>query len=391
MQAAAPLSAAAIFLRFLRFGLMAWGGPVAQIAMLRRELVEQQAWVSGPRFNRILAVFQILPGPEAHELCVHLGMIRGGRAGGIAAGLGFMLPGLVLMLLASWLYFRLDIAGGALAPVFLGVQFTVLALIVRAVHQIGRHALLDVWLWAAAAGAAAAGLAGAPFWIVLPAASLAYAGLRRGRRVLATCVVLTAGAVAVLLPAGSGGAPPSPEPANADLLALLLSGLKVGLLTFGGAYAAIPFLRDDAVGRGWLSEAQFLDGVALAGALPAPLIIFSAFVGWAAGGAPGALLMTAGVFLPAFAFSLVLFERIEALAEARRLRSFLGGVTAAVVGLIAAAAFELAQALLVRTPSLPASALIFALALSALYGWRNRASVPLTVLGGGLAGVLLFG
>jgi len=125
--AAAPLSTAALFLRFLRFGLIAWGGPVAQVAMIRRELVEQQAWVSAPRFNRMLAVFQILPGPEAHELCVHLGMIRGGRAGGIAAGLGFMLPGLVLMLLASWLYFRLDIAGGALGPVFLGVQFAVLA------------------------------------------------------------------------------------------------------------------------------------------------------------------------------------------------------------------------------------------------------------------------
>jgi len=166
---------------------------------------------------------------------------------------------------------------------------------------------------------------------------------------------------------------------------------KAAFVTFGGAYAAIPFLRDDAVGRGWLSEAQFLDGVAIAGALPAPLIIFATFVGWAAGGAPGALLMTAGVFLPAFAFSLLLFERIEALAEARRLRLFLGGVTAAVVGLIAAATFDLGEALLARTPSLPVGALIFALALLALYGWRSRASVPLTVLGGGGAGALLFG
>jgi chromate transporter len=209
---------------------------------------------------------------------------------------------------------------------------------------------------------------------------------------LAACVVLTAAAVAVLLPAGSGAAlPPGPAAAAPDLLALFLSGLKVGLLTFGGAYAAIPFLRDDAVGRGWLSEAQFLDGMAIAGALPAPLIIFSTFVGWAAGGAPGALLMTGGVFLPAFAFSLLLFERIEALAEARRLRLFLGGVTAAVVGLIAAATFDLGEALLARTPSLPVGALIFALALLALYGWRSRASVPLTVLGGGGAGALLFG
>src|SRR5918997_574154 len=97
-QAAAP-SVTAIFARFLRFGLLAWGGPVAQIAMLKRELVEEEKWVSPTRFNRLLAVFQVLPGPEAHELCVHFGMIKRGRLGGIAAGLGFMLPGLLLILL----------------------------------------------------------------------------------------------------------------------------------------------------------------------------------------------------------------------------------------------------------------------------------------------------
>jgi chromate transporter len=89
---------AAIFARFLRFGLLAWGGPVAQIAMIKRELVEEQEWLTPERFNRLLAVYQVLPGPEAHELCVHLGMMKRGRLGGILAGLGFMLPGFVLML-----------------------------------------------------------------------------------------------------------------------------------------------------------------------------------------------------------------------------------------------------------------------------------------------------
>ena len=88
----------AIFVRFLRFGLLAWGGPVAQIAMIKRELVEEEKWLSPARFNRLLAVYQVLPGPEAHELCVHLGMMKGGRLGGVLAGLGFMLPGLLLCL-----------------------------------------------------------------------------------------------------------------------------------------------------------------------------------------------------------------------------------------------------------------------------------------------------
>src|SRR5918997_2836446 len=92
-----------LFLRFLRFGLLAWGGPVAQIAMIRKELVDEERWLPSARFNRLLAVYQVLPGPEAHELAVHLGMLRGGRLGGLLAGLGFMLPGFVLMFLLSWL------------------------------------------------------------------------------------------------------------------------------------------------------------------------------------------------------------------------------------------------------------------------------------------------
>jgi chromate transporter len=135
------LSHGQIFLRFLRFGFLAWGGPVAQIAMIRRELVDEERWISSSRFNRLLAVYQVLPGPEAHELCVHIGMLPGGRLGGFLAGLGFMLPGFVLMFALSWLYFQIDISQSALGPIFLGVQVAVIALIVRAVHRIGGHIL----------------------------------------------------------------------------------------------------------------------------------------------------------------------------------------------------------------------------------------------------------
>src|SRR5215213_2359193 len=100
---------------FLRFGLLAWGGPVAQIAMLRQELVEEERWISRARFNRVLAVYQVLPGPEAHELCVYFGYLVHGRLGGLLAGLGFMLPGLVLMLLLSWLYVAVRLASPLLA------------------------------------------------------------------------------------------------------------------------------------------------------------------------------------------------------------------------------------------------------------------------------------
>ena len=169
---AAAQSTLQIFWRFLRFGLLAWGGPVAQIAMVRRALVDEEHWVTSGRFNRLLAIYQVLPGPEAHELCVHLGMVAGGRRGGLAAGFGFMLPGFVLMFALSWLYFRLDLTQSALGALFLGVQVGVIALIVRAVHRIGGHVLTDGWLWAIGIVAAIAAYAGVSFWIVLPAAGL---------------------------------------------------------------------------------------------------------------------------------------------------------------------------------------------------------------------------
>jgi len=104
-------SPGAIFLRFLKFGALAWGGPAAQIEMIRKECVEDEGWVSPESFKKTLAVYQILPGPEAHELCVYFGRIRGGKLGGFLAGLGFMLPGFVLMLALSAAYVEFDLAG----------------------------------------------------------------------------------------------------------------------------------------------------------------------------------------------------------------------------------------------------------------------------------------
>lgn len=388
-----------IFVRFLRFGLLAWGGPVAQIAMIRRELVDEERWLSSGRFNRLLAVYQVLPGPEAHELCVHIGMLAGRRLGGIMAGLGFMLPGFVLMFALSWLYFKIDIGQSALGPIFLGVQVAVIALIVRAVHRIGEHVLLDRWLWGIGIASAVAAFLGASFWITLPAAGLAYALAKREQLVLAIVALLAAATLAysvgpengLLQSLSPGLAMEGAVAQQPSLLSIFLSGLKAGLLTFGGAYTVIPFLRDDAVGNGWMTDAQFLDGLALSGILPAPLIIFSTFVGYFGGGPFGAVAMTVGIFLPAFGFSLLLHDRLEKVVENRMLHSFLEGVAAGVVGLIAATTVELAVTLVQRLPSLPAGLLVFVVALAVLYLWKSKMNVVLALLGAGFLGWLLFG
>jgi chromate transporter len=393
----------AIFARFLRFGLFAFGGPVAQIAMLRHELVEQEQWVTGERFNRLLAVYQVLPGPEAHELAVHMGLVRGGRLGALLAGLGFMLPGFVLMLLLSWLYLRIDLTQATVAAALLGAQVAVVALVTRAVPRIGRHILVDGWTWAIAIVAGLATLAGITFWIVLPLSAASYALAPRGgdlRRSAISAAAVLAGlfmltgfaALAVIGVPAEGQAPDvSVVTSTADPPALFASGLKAGLLTFGGAYTAIPFVRHDAVGSGWLTDGQFLDGLALSGILPAPLIIFATFVGFVAGGLAGGVAITLGIFLPAFSFALLFGDRLEALVEWAPLHRALEGVAAGVVGIIAVTAIQLGANVAGRLPSLVIGAAIFAASLAVLFRWRSRWATPAVVAAGALSGWLLLG
>ena len=382
------LSLAAVFLRFLRFGSLAWGGPVAQIAMLQRELVEQERWVSPERFNRALAVYQVLPGPEAHELCVWFGMIARGRLGAVLAGLGFMLPGFLLMLALSALYANGVLRTPELRPLFLGLQAAVIAMIVRALFRIGHHALFDRWLAGIAMACCASTLLGVHFAIALAFGGVSYVWLRRRRWWLpAAGALLFASWTAFVLfdaPAPSAIDAWTAATVAPSAPALFLSGLRTGLLTFGGAYTAIPFLQHDAVTAGaWMTNDQFLEGLALGGVLPAPLIIFGTFVGYVGGGPLGALVLTAGIFLPAFGFTLLghgLFERITGSAAVHNL---LDGVTAGVVGIMAATTIGLVRSGITDAPT----ACIAAVGLAMLWFWRSRAAVPLTVLAGGLLGL----
>jgi chromate transporter len=390
-----------LFLRFLRFGLLAWGGPVAQIDMIRHELVERERWISPEHFRRLLAIYQVLPGPEASELCVHFGILARGRWGGVLAGLGFMLPGFLLMFLLSWAYLRLDVTATAFAAVFLGIQPAVIALIVRACHRIGGHCLVDGPLWAIAIASALGELLGISFWITLGLSGLAYVFAKQRRWVLiGLALAVFAAAIWQLSPVIGGqqavfpdhtavaGAAQDRETGRATPVRMFTSGLRAGLLTFGGAYTAIPFLREDAVEQGqWMSERDFLDGVALSGILPAPLIIFSTFVGYFGGGALGALAMTLGVFLPAFGFSLLFHRHLEAVIRIPLLRHFLEGVTAGVVGLIAVTTIDLARTAIHGLPAL----LICLAALPLIYLWKSKLVVPLIILLAGLAGWWIFG
>ena len=251
-----------------------------------------------------------------------------------------MLPGFVLILLLAWAYTVFGAAG--LLPLFAGAAPPVTAMIVRALHKIGGHALKTRGLWAAA---------------------------------------FIGAVLALLLPQGGGGAA-----AEATSAGLLGEGLKAGLLSFGGAYTALPFLRAGMVDvYDGVTAQAFIDGLALASVIPAPTVIFGTFLGYLADGLPGALLVTAGIFAPAFAFTLCGHKYLERAVEDKRLHGALDVVAAMVVGVLAVTAGQIAVQTLDNTGAM----VMCAAALLVLYAWRSAWAVPVVVMGGLLLGLVV--
>jgi len=367
-----------IFGRFLKFGALAWGGPAAQISMISRECVDEERWVDEETFKKTLAVYQVLPGPEAHELCVYFGRIRGGRLGAFLAGLGFMLPGFLLMLGLSVLYVEAGL-DDSFEDLFYGLNAAVPALVAMAIVRLGRKFITDLPLaLLAVASLVATALLDVSFIFVLLGTGLVYWVLRSGG-----------------WSGGAGSLIPTPAVWKGLVIGavsfglvseIFLEGLKAGLLTFGGAYTVVPWLQQSAVEtQHWLTRSEFLDGLALGGILPAPLIIFSTFVGYLAGGIWGSLAMTVGIFLPAFVFPIFLHRYLVAVAENPHIRPFLLGVAAGVIGLIGAVTIDIVDAGVVDVPS----ALIAIGAFAALYRFHSKLTVLWVMLGSGLLGAAL--
>lgn len=351
---------------FARVGLESFGGPAGQIAVMHRILVEEKRWISEERFLHALGYCTLLPGPEAMQLATYVGWLLHGTAGGLAAGVLFVLPGFVSILALSFLY----ALGGSLAAVqgiFLGLKPAVLALVLEALVRIGRRALVHRVHVAIAAGAFAAIAAFAvPFpWIVIGAGLLGAAGARA-------------------LPRAFGGAPVEAQAAPPGAFAHALRAVAVWLpvwlapvtllvavrgrgdvfaelgvffsqtavVTFGGAYAVLVYVAQRAVeGFGWLSAGEMLDGLGLAETTPGPLIQVVQFVGFlAAWRSPGGLepaaaavlasvLVTWVTYAPCFLWIFVGAPYVERLRASAALRGALAGILAAVVGVIANLAF----------------------------------------------------
>lgn len=405
MNEARQPSALAVFRRFLGHGCRAFGGPFVQIETLHHELVERAGWVDRDRFRRALAVYQALPGPEATEMCIWLGTTVRGRLGGLLAGLGFVLPGLSLMLLAAFALQAHALPDWCTIGIA-GMQGGALALLLRAAWRLvlANTHRRRLPLTIAAAATLGAGL-GAPFaasllaggFVLQLANRLAPAGRTttaspRTVQALVWLVVL-AWATAVGIAAWSNG---GPQPTSTAVLAptpptvatLANVGLGAGLLTFGGAYTAIPFLQQAATGAGgWMTNADVLSGIAVGSVLPAPMIVVGTWVGWAGGGLLGALVLSLGIFLPAFLFPLLLHHPLERLTRRPSVHAFLDGIAAAVSGLVVATALQMSWAHTARfgIPGL----LVVALVVLVLERWRSPLSVPVVMLASAATGWLV--
>jgi chromate transporter len=339
------------FRYWLRLGLISFGGPVAQIAIMHRELVEERRWIDERTYLNALNLCILLPGPEALQLAIWLGWRLHGIAGGVIAGLFFVLPSIALLLVLSFVY-ALHGDVPLVAAALLGLKATAIALIVQALVRIARRALRNPLHWLLA-GMALVLMVGrlAPFPLVVAGAALVgFLMSKQGSpqpptapvafpwRTLATGFALwVVPAIAILLLAG-------PESLFADVYRFFTTA---ALVTFGGAYAVLAWVNQQAVEvYGWLTQAETIAGLALAETTPGPLIIVLQFVGFMAGWnqpgtlAPAAAATAAGLlaswatFLPSFVFILAGAPYGDKLSSNVRLSAALACMTAAVVGVI---------------------------------------------------------
>lgn len=364
---------------WLKLGCIGFGGPAGQIAIMHQELVERRRWISEKRFLHALNYCMLLPGPEAQQLATYIGWLLHRTWGGVIAGVLFVLPSLFILIALSWLYVAFgDVP--AVAGVFYGIKPAITAIVLHAAHRIGSRALKNAWLWAIAGASFVAIFAfNVPFpLIVLGAALIGYLGGR-----FAPQRFSNAGARNSEKSFGAAlidDDTPAPEHARFSLPKLLRLGLigavlwclpmallttlfgwdgtftqmawfftKAALLTFGGAYAVLPYVYQGAVGHyGWLTPTQMIDGLALGETTPGPLIMVVAFVGFVgayvqpafgpehavAAGVLAATLVTWFTFLPSFLFILAGGPLVESTHNELKFTAPLTAITAAVVGVI---------------------------------------------------------
>jgi chromate transporter len=373
-----------LFSLFFRLGATAFGGPAAHVGMMEDEVVRRRRWLTREKFLDLLGATNLIPGPNSTEMAIHVGYERGGWAGLLVAGVSFIVPATVIVLAIAWAFVRF----GQLPQfegVLYGVKPVVIAIILQALWGLGRTAVKTPFLGGIALVAVLMNFTGLNELLVLLGGGVLVA-LRRALapdwrehlRVLGVVILLATLFLGLIILAPYLG---SSAKVPFSLPALFLYFLKVGSVLYGSGYVLLAFLQADLVQNWqWLTSSQLLDATAVGQITPGPVFTTATFIGYLLDGPRGALVATAGIFLPAFFFVAISGPLIPKLRRSAVAGAFLDGLNVASLALMAVVTFFLGRAALIDLPSV-----LLAL-VSALLLFRFRLNSAWLVLGGAVAG-----
>jgi chromate transporter len=363
-------STAALIKYFLYLGSAGFGGPVALIGYMQRDLVERRGWFTREEYLKSLALSQLAPGPLAAQVAICLGYVHSRVWGATLVALAFVLPSFLMTVAIGWLYVRFGGLGWMQAA-FYGVGATVIAIITLAAWKLAKLTLAKDRLQ----------------WVVFAVMAVVTAWTETE---IGTLFVL-AGVVTLLVQA-----PPAflRRPRSACLALVVAPELlgqllwfftKAGAFVFGSGLAIVPFLYGGVVQEyGWLNDKQFLDAVAVAMLTPGPVVITVAFIGYLVASMPGAIVAAIGIFVPVYLFVVIPFPWFDRFSGNLQVKAFVGGVTAAASGAIAGACFVLARRAIVDLPTVLIVVVAFGIT------WRFKVPEPVLIAAGATAGLIIF-
>jgi chromate transporter len=363
-------------LLFLKLGTIGFGGPAAHIALMEDEVVRRRGWLTREAFLDLVGASALIPGPNSTELAIHIGYRRAGVPGLLIAGACFIFPAVIIVTAIAWASVQAGDMPPTAGAMLHGIHAVIIAIVLQALVGLARTAVTNAYLACIGAAAVVAAVSGVHELAVLA-----------GGAVLGALPRLASGrdARTGALLAVSAGAAATAAVVPVTVTSIFLVFLKIGSVLFGSGYVLLAFLRTDLVlARGWLTESQLLNAIAVGQVTPGPVFTTATFVGYLLAGMPGAAAATAGIFLPAFAFVAITAPFISRLRRSRIAAGLLDGVNVASLALMALVTWQLGRAALT---DLRALAVAGAAAIALL---RFRVNATWVIAAGAVAGWLLW-
>jgi chromate transporter len=369
-----------LILYFLRLGTFGFGGPVALVGYMHRDLVERRGWISESDYKEGLALAQIAPGPLAAQLGIYLGFVHFRLLGATVAGLAFVLPSFLMVVALGWAY----VAFGGLTwmqSVFYGVGASVIGIMAISAHKLASKNLgRDKLLWGIFILLAAVTI------ITQSEIALLFIGAGMLVWVIRCKPRFGTSSMAVLLPTQLPNIALASATDTNTLIQIVLFFTKAGAFVFGSGLAIVPFLYSGVVTEHhWLSEKQFVDAVAVAMITPGPVVITTGFIGYLISGLPGAVLAAVGTFVPCYLATVIAAPYFKKYGKLPALIAFVDGITAAAIGAIAGSVVVIAQRSIIDMPTA-----LLALATAALLWKFKKLPEPVIVIGAALVGIVVY-